>query len=241
MFFAKRSKSLYALALIALAGAASLLWWQAPAIAETSVAVPPAKTTVKHPGDGPQTAVVAGGCFWGMELVFSHVKGVTNVVSGYAGGTAATANYADSSSGQTNQAESVRITYNPNKISYSDLLRIYFSVAHDPTQVNRQSPDVGHEYRSEIFAVNAGQARVARAYIKQLDQADVFDKPIATQVARLKASGFWPAESYHQNYAARHPLSLYIRVNDMPKLAALKDVFPQRFRENQPAQVAAAR
>lgn len=233
-------KSISMWSLVAIAAIGLLLWRQAPALAESSVAIPPARVGLKNPGRGPQTAVLAGGCFWGMELVFSHVQGVTNVVSGYAGGSAATANYAASSSGLTAQAESVRITYDPSRISYTDLLRIYFSVAHDPTQVNRQGPDVGREYRSEIFALDADQARVARAYIDQLDHAGVFDAPIATKVSRLGKSGFHPAEAYHQDYAVRHPSSLYIRVNDMPKLAALKERFPQRYRDDWAARSTAA-
>ena len=232
--------SISALSLIAIAAIALLLWWQAPALAKSSVGVPPAKVSLKNPGHGPQTAVLAGGCFWGMELVFSHVQGVTDVVSGYAGGSAATANYAASSSGLTDQAESVRITYDPGRISYTGLLRIYFSVAHDPTQVNRQGPDVGREYRSEIFALDADQARVAHAYIDQLDRAGIFDAPVATKVSRLDDSGFHPAEAYHQDYAAHHPSSLYIRINDMPKLAALKTRFPQRYRDDRAARPTAS-
>lgn len=226
--------------LLVLAGfVAVTVFWQyaVPASAETGVTVPAAHTHLKHPGQGPQEAVLAGGCFWGMQMVFEHVKGVTHVVSGYAGGSAGTANYQASSSGLTNQAESVRITYDPGQITYSQLLRIYFSVAHDPTQINRQGPDTGHEYRSEIFALNAAQARVAKAYIKQLNHAGVFDKPIATQVARLEISHFYPAEAYHQNYGARHPDSLYIRINDAPKVAALKQRFHQFYRSSGSARI----
>ncbi|MGN8157863.1 peptide-methionine (S)-S-oxide reductase MsrA [Salinisphaera sp. RV14] len=189
--------------------------------------VPAARAHLSRPGSQTAQAVLAGGCFWGMEEVFSHVKGVTNVVSGYAGGDKAHANYSDSSSGRYGDAEAVRITYDPARISYADLLRIYFSVAHDPTQVNRQGPDRGPQYRSEVFAASAGQARVARAYIRQLDRAHVFHRPIATRVS--VGQKFFPAESYHQNYAVKHPDSYYLRVNDEPKVAALKTRFPARY------------
>ncbi|AWN16428.1 peptide-methionine (S)-S-oxide reductase MsrA [Salinisphaera sp. LB1] len=189
--------------------------------------IPAASAHLSQAGSQSATAVLAGGCFWGMEEVFSHVKGVTNVVSGYAGGDKAHANYEDSSSGRYGDAEAVRITYDPARISYADLLRIYFSVAHDPTQVNRQGPDRGPQYRSEVFAANADQARVARAYIQQLDRAHVFHRPIATRVS--VGQKFFPAESYHQNYALKHPGSYYLRVNDEPKVAALKTRFPTRY------------
>ena len=175
----------------------------------------------------PQTAVLAGGCFWGMELVFSHVKGVLDVVSGYTGGQAQTARYAQVSSGTTGHTESVRITYDPTQVRFTDLLRMYFSVAHDPTQVNRQGPDVGSQYRSAIFAVTDEQARLAKDYIQQLEKAQVFAMPIATPVSRLSA--FYPAESYHQNYAALHPDSLYIRFNDRAKLHAFEQHFLLRY------------
>lgn len=192
------------------------------------VSVPPAATPVPSSNSGLQTTVLAGGCFWGMEEVFQHVKGVTDVVSGYAGGTRAHANYRDSSSGRYGDAEAVRITYDPSRISYTDLLQIYFSVAHNPTEVDRQGPDVGPQYRSEIFAANSEQARVARAYIRQIDASRVFDAPIATRVAEHQS--FFPAEAYHQNYAQRHPESLYLRINDAPKVAALKSRFAKRYR-----------
>ncbi|MGB7754772.1 MAG: peptide-methionine (S)-S-oxide reductase MsrA [Salinisphaera sp.] len=204
--------------------------YDAPARSADSVYgtnVPAARAQLSHSGAQRATAVLAGGCFWGMEAVFSHVKGVTNVVSGYAGGDKAHANYSDSSSGRYGDAEAVRITYDPSKIRYAELLQIYFSVAHDPTQVNRQGPDRGSQYRSEIFATTADQARVARAYIKQLDGAKVFDEPIATKVS--VGEKFFPAESYHQNYAVKHPNSYYLRVNDEPKVAALKTRFPARY------------
>lgn len=186
-------------------------------------AIPQAKVKLASAGQGPQTAVLAGGCFWGMEEVFQHVKGVTDVVSGYAGGDKAHANYRDSSSGRYGDAEAVKITYNPQQISYAKLLQVYFSVAHDPTQIDRQGPDVGSQYRSEVFASNADQARVAQDYIHQLASDDVYKKPIATQVSVGK--NFFPAEAYHQNYAANHPDSYYIQINDAPKVAAVKTRF----------------
>jgi peptide-methionine (S)-S-oxide reductase len=208
---------------------AGVLWETAPAVAGAGATVPPAQTPLQANVDQPQTAVLAGGCYWGMEEVFQHVRGVTDVVTGYAGGTRAHANYGDSSSGLYGDAEAVRVSYDPSKISYTDLLQIYFSVAHDPTEVNRQGPDVGPQYRSEIFATSTDQARVARAYIEQLDKDGVFDAPIATKVGEHQ--NFFEAEAYMQDYAKRHPDSLYIRINDAPKVAALKARFPQRYHE----------
>jgi peptide-methionine (S)-S-oxide reductase len=204
-------------------------WHSTTAAAGSGVTLPPAKTTLNVKGDEPQTAILAGGCYWGMEEVFQHVKGVTDVVTGYAGGTREHANYADSSSGLYDDAEAVRISYDPRQVSYTDLLLIYFSVAHDPTQVNRQGPDVGPQYRSEIFATNADQVSVARAYVRQLDEAGVFDRPVATKITEHQ--NFFPAESYMQDYARKHPESLYIRINDAPKVAALKARFPDRYHE----------
>lgn len=192
------------------------------------VTAPAAKSTLTQTETGPQTMVLAGGCFWGMEEVFQHVKGVTDVVSGYAGGDKKHANYRDSSSGRYGDAEAVKITYNPKQISYAQLLRVYFSAAHDPTQVNRQGPDVGSQYRSEIFAANADQAQVARAYIQQLTSAHTYSQPIATQVSVGKH--FFPAEAYHQNYAEKHPDSYYLRVNDTPKVEALQTRFASLYR-----------
>ncbi len=173
---------------------------------------------------GPQTAVFAGGCFWGVEAVFRHVKGVTRAVSGYAGGTVKNPSYEQVSSGRTGHAESVEVTYDPAQISYGQLLVVFFSVAHDPTELNRQGPDVGTQYRSAIFYVNEEQKRVAQAYIDRLAQARAFGSPIVTQVAPLAA--FYPAEDYHQNYLALHPTQPYIVYNDLPKLAALRKEFP---------------
>lgn len=190
-------------------------------------ALPAAKTDLTNNASDSATAVLAGGCFWGMEAVFSHVQGVTDVVSGYAGGDRAHANYRDSSTGRYGDAEAVRITYDPATIRYADLLQIYFSVAHDPTQVDRQGPDRGPQYRSEIFAANPDQARVARAYIDQLETNSVFERPIATQVS--VGESFFPAEVYHQNYAVKHPNSYYLKVNDEPKVEALKQRFAARY------------
>jgi peptide-methionine (S)-S-oxide reductase len=176
---------------------------------------------------GSQTAVFAGGCFWGVEAVFRHVKGVSKAVSGYAGGSATTADYERVSTGSTGHAEAVEVTYDPAQVSYGALLRIFFSVAHDPTQLNRQGPDYGTQYRSAIFFTNDEQKRVAQGYIEQLGQAKVFPSPIVTQVVALPA--FYPAEAYHQNYLALHPTQPYIVMHDLPKLAQLKQQFPDRY------------
>jgi peptide-methionine (S)-S-oxide reductase len=176
-----------------------------------------------------EVAVLAGGCFWGQQGVFEHVKGVTKVVSGYAGGEGKTAHYDRVSDGDTGHAESVQITFDPHQVSFAQLLQIYFSVAHDPTELNRQGPDEGTQYRSEIFAAGPGQEGVARAYIAQLDAAHVFPVPIATKVEPLKA--FFPAEGYHQDYLVKNPHAAYIVVNDLPKIAALKRVWPDFYRE----------
>jgi len=178
---------------------------------------------------GEQTAVVAGGCFWGVEAVFDHVKGVTKAESGYAGGSGDTAQYYTVSSGDTGHAESVRITYDPSQITYGQLLKVFFAVAHDPTELNRQGPDVGQQYRSAIFYTNDEQKRIAESYIAQLDQAKVFSEKIVTQVAPLK--GFFVAEAYHQNYLANHPNEPYIVYNDMPKLANLKQALPELYKD----------
>ncbi|MEH1780721.1 peptide-methionine (S)-S-oxide reductase MsrA [Nostoc sp.] len=176
---------------------------------------------------GKQIAVFAGGCYWGMEAVFEHLKGVSDVVSGFSGGDARTADYAIVSAGLTNHAESVKITYDPSQISYSQLLKVYFLVAHDPTQLNRQGPDSGKQYRSAIFFANNEQKQAAQEYIAQLNKSQVFDKPIVTELASLK--GFYQAAAYHQNYIARHPSDRYVVVNDLPKLAKLKAKFPDMY------------
>ena len=174
-----------------------------------------------------ETAVLAGGCFWGMEWVFEHVKGVDSVISGYAGGSAADATYNKVSSEGTSHAEAVKITYDPAQISYGKLLEIYFLAAHDPTEINRQGPDVGSSYRSAIFPQSAQQQRFARAYINKLNAAHIWKKPIAT---RIEQGGFYPAEAYHQHFAAKHPYFPYILVNDRPKLNVLKRKFPALYK-----------
>lgn len=174
-----------------------------------------------------QTAVVAGGCFWGIQAVFQHVKGVVSATSGYSGGASVTAHYEVVSTGATGHAESVKIVYDPSQITYGELLRVFFSVALDPTELNRQGPDEGTQYRSAIFYSSDEQQHIAEAYIAQLDQAKVFSRPIVTQVAPLKA--FYAAEAYHQNYAANHPDDLYIRYNDAPKVTRLRQQFPDLY------------
>jgi peptide-methionine (S)-S-oxide reductase len=176
---------------------------------------------------GQQTAVVAGGCFWGIQAVFQHVKGVISATSGYSGGSAKTAEYEIVSTGETGHAESVEIVYDPSQITYGELLRVFFSVAHDPTQLNRQGPDEGTQYRSSIFYANDEQKRIAEAYIAQLDQARVFPRPLVTKVVPLQA--FYPAEAYHQNYAALHPSQPYIMYNDAPKVEHLRQEFPDLY------------
>jgi peptide-methionine (S)-S-oxide reductase len=176
---------------------------------------------------GPQTAVLAGGCFWGVDGVFKHVKGVTGVVSGFSGGKAGTAHYETVSTGTTGHAESVKIAYDPSQVSYADLLRVFFSVATDPTELNRQGPDEGTQYRSVIFYANEEQKQIAQAYITQLDQSRVFHKPIVTQVVPFQA--FYPAEAYHQNFLELHPTYPYIVYNDLPKVRALKKEFPDLY------------
>lgn len=176
-----------------------------------------------------QTAVFAGGCFWGVDAVFKHVRGVTGVVSGYAGGSAATAHYELVSRGDTGHAEAVRVHFDPAQVSYRQLLRIFFSVAHDPTQLDRQGPDIGSQYRSAIFYADAEQGRIALDYIRQLAAEHVYAAPIVTEVVPL--TQFYPAEEHHQNYLARHPYQPYIVFNDMPKLEELRKRFPEMYRE----------
>jgi peptide-methionine (S)-S-oxide reductase len=178
---------------------------------------------------GQQSAVLAGGCFWGIQAVFQHVKGVVSAVSGYSGGSAQTANYDKVCGGDTGHAESVKVTYDPSQISYGQILRIFFSVAHDPTEMNRQGPDSGTQYRSAIFYDGEDQKRVAEAYIAQLDRASAFPRRIVTKVTPLEA--FYPAEDYHQNYAENHPSQPYIVFNDAPKVVALRKLFPELYTE----------
>jgi peptide-methionine (S)-S-oxide reductase len=174
-----------------------------------------------------QTIVLAGGCFWGIQAVFQHLKGVSQAVSGYAGGSADTARYDMVSSGTTGHAESVQITYDPARISLGKILKVYFSVAHDPTELNRQGPDSGSQYRSEIFFTTPEQEKIAKAYIKQLQKAAVFSAPIVTKVEFLQ--DFYAAEGYHQNFAALHPNNPYIVINDLPKVAKLQKEFPELY------------
>ncbi len=193
-----------------------------PACAERVINIPIAASDASEPGNQ-AIAVLAGGCFWGMEAVFEHVRGVKSVVSGYAGGTASTANYSDVSNETTRHAEAVRITYDPTKVSYATLLRIYFAAAHDPTQLNRQGPDTGTSYRSAIFPQSAEQRRVAAAYIAQLTVAKAWPRPIST---RIEQGQFFQAEGYHQDFMARNPTHPYIMRFDVPKLAGFRAAFP---------------
>lgn len=218
----------------ALAGALSLLAVAAglavtqSSAEEARLVPPPAVDESAAPGAATETAVLAGGCFWGVQGVFQHVKGVTSAVSGYAGGDARTAQYETVSGGSTGHAESVRITYDPHQISYGRILQIYFSVAHDPTQLNRQGPDSGTQYRSAIFPADAEQARLAKAYVDQLNQAGTFDAAIVTKIEPDRS--FYPAEDYHQDYLTLHPTSPYIAINDLPKVEALERLFPDSYR-----------
>ena len=199
-------------------------------VATATVAIPdPLVDAPLASAKGEQTAVVAGGCFWGVDAVFKHVKGVIDVKSGYAGGTANTAQYDMVSSGRTGHAESVRIKYDPSQISYGRLLKVFFSVAHDPTQLNRQGPDTGTSYRSNIFYTTDAQKAVADAYIAQLTKATVFPRPIVTRVDKFTA--FYPAEDYHQDFLILHPTYPYIVINDLPKIANLKRVLPALYSE----------
>ena len=188
----------------------------------------PAPTLDEPAGGASEVAVFAGGCFWGVQGVFQHVAGVSNAVSGYAGGDGGTAQYETVSTGTTGHAESVRITFDPHKVSYGRLLQIYFSVAHDPTQLNRQGPDSGTQYRSAIFPTNGEQAKVAKAYIAQLNAAHVFDAAIVTKIESGRA--FFPAEAYHQDFLYHNPTYPYIVINDLPKVGSLKRLFPQQYR-----------
>ena len=196
--------------------------------AEKAVKLPPPAQDASSTA-ATETAVFAGGCFWGVQAVFQHTKGVLNAVSGYAGGDQRTARYELVGTGRTGHAESVQVTYDPKQVSFGTLLQIYFSVAHDPTTLNRQGPDVGPQYRSALFYRNAEQKRVAESYIAQLNAAKVFPSRIVTEVGPL--TGFYPAEAYHQNYATRHPDSPYIATFDLPKIGNLKAALPQLYRE----------
>ncbi len=199
-----------------------------PGAAESARTLPtPAVDVPAASAKGMQTAVFAGGCFWGVEAVFRHVKGVSSAVSGYAGGTTRNPDYNMVGTGTTGHAEAVQVVYDPAKVSYGQLLAVFFSVAHDPTQLNRQGPDHGTQYRSAIYTTSDEQQRVAKAYVAQLDKAKVFPQPIVTEIATLPV--FYPAEEYHQNYLALHPTQPYIVYNDLPKLANLKSQFPNLY------------
>jgi peptide-methionine (S)-S-oxide reductase len=198
--------------------------------AEGSVALPdPAVDARLASKSGQQTAVVAGGCFWGVQAVFQHVKGVKDATSGYSGGSVTSPGYEEVSTGNTGHAESVKITFDPSQITYGELLKVFFSVAHDPTQLNRQGPDTGSQYRSVIFYANEEQQHTAEAYISQLEQAKSFPAPIVTQVVPLKA--FYVAEGYHQNYATLHPDNPYIAINDAPKVEHLRQQLPDLYKK----------
>jgi len=199
-----------------------------PAGAQEGIVIPPPNIDQSN-ASGYQISVLAGGCFWGVQGVFQHVKGVENAVSGYAGGDARTANYHAVVSGRTGHAEAVQVTYDPNVISYGEILQIYFSVAHDPTQLNRQGPDRGPQYRSGIFPQNEEQARIASAYIDQLNAERIYRAAIVTTIETGKP--FYAAEDDHQDYMTKHPTQPYIVINDLPKIDNLKQLFPARFRE----------
>ena len=218
--------------------AAALAFAPFAAHAEPAVTIPPPAAEAPAQSAGLETAVLAGGCFWGIQAVYQHVKGVTNAVSGYAGGAQKDAIYDAVSSGRTGHAESVKVTFDPRQVSYGKILQIYFSVAHDPTQLNRQGPDSGPQYRSEIFPQSEAQAKEAREYIAQLDAAKAFKRPIVTKTDSMKTP-FFAAEPYHQDYALQHPYQPYIVVNDAPKVENLKKLFPELWRDT-PVTVAQA-
>jgi peptide-methionine (S)-S-oxide reductase len=217
------------LVIAVLVAVATGTWMATSFAAEKAVKLPAPAFDITAPSTGPQTAVFAGGCFWGVQGVFQHTQGVLNAVSGYAGGEKSTASYERVGSGMTGHAESVQITFDPKQISYGKLLQIYFSVAHDPTQLNRQGPDAGTQYRSAIFYADESQKQVAERYIAQLDAAKAFPRKIVTQLAPLK--GFYAAEDYHQDYATIHPESPYIAAFDLPKIANLKTTMPEVWRD----------
>jgi len=218
--------SLYAAAIGALAITAFVV---APSLAAEDAVIIPAPAADVKASDGIQSVVIAGGCFWGVQGVFQHTAGVVNAVSGYAGGSKNTADYSTVSTGTTSHAESVEVKYDPKKISYGKILQIFFSVAHDPTQLNRQGPDSGTQYRSAIFTTNDEQKKVTEAYIAQLNAAKVYKKPIVTKVGPLE--WFYPAEAYHQDYLTLHPNQPYIAYNDIPKVENLKKIFAENYIE----------
>ena len=215
-------------ALVAIALVAPFIAFARRPTADAAGRVPAPNVASATPSTALQTVVLAGGCFWGVEAVYEHIRGVTDAVSGYAGGTKATADYETVSAGTTAHAEVVRVTFDPAQVSFEKLLQVFFSVVHDPTQLNRQGPDVGPQYRSAIFFANADQERVARAYIDQLTKEKVFKKPIVTQLTKLEA--FYPAEEYHQDFAERNPTYPYIVFHDKPKVDRLRAEFPDLYR-----------
>jgi peptide-methionine (S)-S-oxide reductase len=232
-----RSRRVLRVAMLTMLAGALLLSPSVPHAAEPSAIIPaPTTDEALTLASDTEVAVLAGGCFWGVQGVFQHVKGVTGAVSGYAGGDKATAHYQIVGSGTTGHAESVRIEFDRRQISYGRILQIYFSVAHDPTQLNRQGPDTGTQYRSAIFTQSADQAKIANAYVAQLNQAGAFGAAIVTKVSQM--NGFYPAEDYHQNYLTLHPDSPYIEFNDLPKVENLKRIFPDLYRAD-PVLVAA--
>ena len=219
-----------------LAGGGGLMPRMEAQAAEDAVVIP-APLVDETGGGKSETAVFAGGCFWGVQGVFQHVKGVTSAVSGYAGGPADAASYESVSTGETGHAESVKITYDPSEVTYGQLLQIYFSVAHDPTELNRQGPDSGTQYRSAIFPTTPEQKKIAAGYIGQLDKAGVYGKPIVT---KIEDAAFYPAEAYHQDFLAQNPTYPYIVVNDLPKVENVKQIFPSLYR-SAPVLVAGAK
>jgi peptide-methionine (S)-S-oxide reductase len=226
----RHSIKLGALCAIALVPLSVLLLNAPVGLAETAVAIAPPSVDESVPEKAAtETAVFAGGCFWGVQGVFQHVEGVTAAVSGYAGGARDTAHYEQVEEGDTGHAETVEITYDPHRITYGKLLQIYFSVAHDPTELNRQGPDSGPQYRSAIFIQNPEQEKVAAAYVKQLDQSGAFSRPIATKLEPF--TGFYPAEAYHQDFLTRNPTYPYIAINDLPKVRALQKTFAPLYRD----------
>lgn len=233
-----RSAVLTGALLAAAAAGITLRGWAAEGVQVVPAPMVDAQVPAGAPDAASETAVLAGGCFWGVQGVFQHVDGVTNAVSGYAGGDRTSAHYRIVGLGTTGHAESVRVTFDPRKISYGRILQIYFSVAHDPTQLNRQGPDFGTQYRSAIFPTNPEQARIAEAYIKQLNEARAFATAIVTKIE--PGHEFYAAEDYHQDYLTRNPTQPYIVYNDLPKIAALKRLFPEVYRP-EPVLVASTR
>jgi peptide-methionine (S)-S-oxide reductase len=219
-----------------LAVIAGLLWSAQGPAAATAISLPDPVVDQQTAGDEPQVAVLAGGCFWGVQAVFQHTKGVQLALSGYSGGMKINPSYEEVTTGRTGHAESVQIKYNPREISYGQILKIFFSVVHDPTQLNRQGPDVGTHYRSAIFYADDEQKKIAEAYIAQLGEAGLFKSPIVTKVGPLVA--FYPAEPYHQDYAIKHPTQPYIAIHDLPKVDNLKRLFSNMYRSS-PVTVAA--